>query len=146
MFEAVPRNAGDGCWERRLSVCEKCGRDRLGNPCRTCGSTDRDKFRKCKRCASKRVRECARRREYGMSKGQYQSMLSCQSGLCAICIKPETITQHGKAISLSVDHNHETGSVRGLLCGNCNRGIGCLRNADNMRRAIEYLDKYDGNR
>ncbi len=57
-----------------------------------------------------------------------------QKGACAICNRPFGIRQ------LHADHNHRNGIVRGLLCGNCNRGIGCL--ADNplfMERAAIYV-------
>jgi hypothetical protein len=64
----------------------------------------------------------------------YQAMLIKQHGTCAICSKPT-----GKR-RLDIDHDHDTGKVRGLLCLNCNRAIG-LFNEDPHRlvSAIEYL-------
>jgi hypothetical protein len=51
---------------------------------------------------------------------EYDKLFEAQGGCCAICHRPdETFKKH-----LSVDHNHETGKVRGLLCGNCNTGLG----------------------
>lgn len=53
-------------------------------------------------------------------------MLKDQNGVCKICNKPETTVdkRNGKTIDLSIDHDHKTGVVRGLLCSKCNKGIG----------------------
>ena len=54
-------------------------------------------------------------------------MLEAQGGVCAICEKPERSTsRYGRIKKLAVDHDHDTGAVRGLLCANCNKGIGNL--------------------
>lgn len=73
------------------------------------------------------------RTNYGITMEDYQAMLSAQNGVCAICrCRPDH--------TLHVDHDHRTGLVRGLLCRNCNRGIGCLRDdLDLLRNAVEYL-------
>lgn len=71
---------------------------------------------------------------YGLRPGEYQEMLDRQGGVCAICGKrPVTIR-------LAVDHDHETGRVRGLLCRRCNRALG-LWEADEQRmlRLIDYV-------
>lgn len=77
---------------------------------------------------------------YGLSLEQYAAMLSSQDGVCAICGRlPEGITRHTK---LSVDHDHVTGAIRGLLCDLCNRGIGAF--ADRPERLIaaaRYLER-----
>jgi hypothetical protein len=73
---------------------------------------------------------------YGIGVKEYDIMLSKQQGCCAICGKPAD--EFKKA--LAVDHDHLTGEVRGLLCSNCNTGIGNLRDDIGMLyRAIEYL-------
>lgn len=73
-------------------------------------------------------------RKYGLSTADYDAMLTAQSGLCAICSNPP-----GK-IRLHVDHDHETGEVRGLLCAACNRGIGSLRDDPALLlSALAYL-------
>ena len=73
---------------------------------------------------------------YGISYSEYKIMLVCQNGACAICGTTDT----GKRKSFHVDHDHDTGMVRGLLCGNCNSGIGNLRDDIGLlKRAIEYL-------
>lgn len=72
-------------------------------------------------------------KRYGMSQEQYQSMHDAQGGLCAICGGPDTRR-------LSIDHDHESGDLRGLLCRKCNLGIGCFEdNPEKLQRAIGYL-------
>lgn len=86
-------------------------------------------------------RRCRLGRDFGITLEQYNEMLAAQGGVCAICKNPETHQRKG-VWSLSVDHCHDTGRVRGLLCNNCNRGVGLLRdNADLCRAAAEYLCK-----
>ena len=69
---------------------------------------------------------------YGLSREDYENMLSSQGGVCAICMEHEK--------QLCVDHDHSTQKVRGLLCHDCNRAIGLLRESEaNMNRAIAYL-------
>lgn len=78
-------------------------------------------------------------KEYGLSFETYEIKMREQNGLCWICKRPGD--NHGR---LSVDHNHSTGKVRGLLCVSCNHGIGNFRdNALLLQRAINYLENYD---
>jgi hypothetical protein len=71
-------------------------------------------------------------------------MLKEQGGCCAICKVTENYKGHTgyrKDWSFSVDHCHTTGKVRGLLCNQCNRGIGMLQDDTNiLKAAINYLD------
>jgi hypothetical protein len=72
---------------------------------------------------------------YGMEPEDYFSMHEKQDGKCAICQSAPT-TQRG----LHLDHCHETGAIRGLLCHNCNIALGCFNdNPALMMRAIKYL-------
>lgn len=75
----------------------------------------------CSRTA-KSLREAFRR--YGITMQQYRSMWLRQSGACAICKQPER-TERNRL--LTIDHDHVTGQVRGLLCSQCNRAIGLLQ-------------------
>ena len=73
------------------------------------------------------------KRLYGMSPADYDALLAKQDGVCAICGKPSEET-------LCVDHCHETGTVRGLLCRQCNFALGCFRDSQAaMMAAIAYL-------
>lgn len=70
-------------------------------------------------------------------------MNAAQRGLCAVCGHPQTYRRNGKLLPLAVDHDHETGMVRGLLCHDCNRAIGGLReSADIAFAASQYLRKF----
>jgi len=76
-------------------------------------------------------------RRYGITIEYYDSLLEKQNGLCAICLK--------KPEKLHVDHSHETGIVRALLCHKCNTSLGLLQeDAEILNRAIEYLEKHKG--
>lgn len=75
------------------------------------------------------------RYHYSLSVESYEAMFKKQLGVCAIC-------QHGSTDGkrLHVDHSHKTGTIRGLLCGHCNRGIGLLKDdPEIVSRAKEYL-------
>jgi len=72
---------------------------------------------------------------------QYRALLIKQKGKCAICRKDfGHISCLGLKAKLAVDHDHETGRVRGLLCGKCNRGLGWFGDDPKLlRRAADYL-------
>lgn len=76
------------------------------------------------------------RRMYGITKEQYDELLAFQNNKCAICGK----TQEPDGRRLAIDHCHTTGKVRGILCNNCNNGLGSFGdNIEGMLKAIEYL-------
>ena len=82
-----------------------------------------------------------RERKFGISHAEYAELHQRQGGVCAICKKPETATRNGKVKSLAVDHCHTTGRIRGLLCADCNTGIGKLKEDRNIfLAAIQYLE------
>lgn len=83
------------------------------------------------------------KRHYGIDLEHYQKMLLDQSGVCAICKKPETSVVNGKIKPLAVDHCHNSEKIRGLLCARCNQAIGLLNEDVNvLSAAIEYLHKH----
>ena len=83
------------------------------------------------------------RRNYGIDFAQYQEMLLAQKGVCAICEKPETKIENGTIRLLSVDHDHTTNAVRGLLCANCNMAIGyACDDVTILHKAIDYLNSH----
>ena len=74
--------------------------------------------------------------KYGISFEEYSEMLSAQNGCCAICGKHESKLKK----SLCIDHDHNTGTVRGLLCTNCNRAISFFEdNIEIIKKAVEYF-------
>ena len=83
----------------------------------------------------------ALRESFGLSLEQYQEMHDRQDGKCAICGQPETQLRDGKVKALAVDHCHSTGRIRGLLCSDCNTGIGKLKeDVEILQSAIRYLN------
>ena len=77
---------------------------------------------------------------YGLSREDYDALLARQGGVCAICAKPSEKT-------LCVDHCHATGKVRGLLCRQCNVGLGCYgEDQAALIAALVYLGRgaFDG--
>lgn len=81
------------------------------------------------------------KRKYGISLNEYVNMLVAQGQKCAIC-GSDSPNREG-ADSFDVDHDHETGKVRGLLCKDCNLMIGNARDSsDNLRKGANYLDKH----
>ena len=84
------------------------------------------------------------RSAFGITAEDYEQMLANQNGACAICKQEETEIhpRSGTQRRLAVDHCHDTGRIRGLLCNRCNRAIGLFRDsAQIIRSAINYLDK-----
>ena len=70
-----------------------------------------------------------------LSYKEYQQLLLRQKGKCKICGG----ISNGKR--LSIDHDHQTGKIRGLLCDNCNFGLGWFKdNIEVLKRAISYLE------
>jgi hypothetical protein len=81
-------------------------------------------------------------KQYGIDVEQYEAMLADQGGVCAICLLPERYVdaRTGNPRRLSVDHDHQTGRVRGLLCGRCNRSVGQFADDhERLARAAAYL-------
>lgn len=98
---------------------------------------------RCRECRKSDARpDLARRRTYlrkkmyGLSDAEFSVLLDEQRGCCAICQTTLEESRNG----LVIDHDHETGAVRGLLCGPCNSGIGHLGdNGETVWRAAIYL-------
>lgn len=82
-------------------------------------------------------RDWAYQRRYGITLLEYEEMLKRQGGVCAICCEKCSRNDH-----LAVDHDHETGRVRGLLCEKCNRGLGRFQDRPELlERGGAYLRK-----
>lgn len=80
---------------------------------------------------------------YGITPADYDALLADQGGACACC--GSTTNRNGKR--LFVDHDHETGAIRGILCLNCNRGLAALGDTIvGVRRALAYLERAEAKR
>ena len=83
------------------------------------------------------------KQRFDMTIDQYNKMFLKQKGKCSICNSAETaLDNKGCTKYLAVDHNHDTGAIRGLLCSSCNTGIGLLGDSvKTLKSAIKYLNK-----
>lgn len=90
------------------------------------------------RCPEKR-RDGRLRSQFGIDNAGYDAMLALQGGGCAIC-GSKLGSKRGE--KLAVDHCHASGAVRGILCTNCNQGLGKFRDdPERIRRAAEYIER-----
>lgn len=97
----------------------------------------RDWYQEHKDEVADRMRESHLIRRYGITTAEYETLLEAQNGVCAICARPESSSRYGY---LAVDHDHETGVVRGLLCGGCNKALGGFGDSEELlAKAIAYL-------
>lgn len=70
---------------------------------------------------------------------EYQLLILKYNNKCALC----KVDQSQLKVKLNIDHNHKTGQIRGLLCNNCNRGIGHLQeNLETIQNALNYLKEF----
>lgn len=121
--------------------------------CSKCGSKkpesefwrDKNKYTgrgySCKQCRGYRYQESCMKSKYGVDREWYKATLESQGGVCAICgsTRPD---KSGFKRMFAIDHDHVSGKVRGLLCCECNLGIGQLGdNIGRLRAAIVYLEK-----
>ncbi|MCX5379288.1 endonuclease VII domain-containing protein [Streptomyces sp. NBC_00091] len=161
---AADRNRPDGLQTRcRKCVSEYCAeryrarraaegktvREKVDVPdgrklCRTCGevkphsewhrrkSAPDGLATRCKACRKPRDSAGHLKRKYGITEAERDQMIAAQGGLCCLCLR---------APAVHVDHCHTTGRVRGVLCFNCNVGLGLLKeNPDRFRRAAAYVE------
>ena len=133
-----------------------------GRTCRKCGLTERYASGQCVYCTRERSRTQFRSQQsrqeqyrkhkngyilkgnvkfYGMTLGEYNALLEMQHFVCAICEHPEATPRR----RLSIDHNHITNKIRGLLCLNCNRALGNFKDDLNiLKAAVNYMETMDG--
>ena len=128
----------------QFSIAKNCKGGR-NTRCRECQNSaqkiryweNRDEINSSKRSSPERWRNTRLKREYGISQQEYDELFAHQDGKCAICQKEQP--------KLSVDHCHATLRVRGLLCTNCNIGLGHFKdNVELLEAAILYLGLVTG--
>ncbi len=142
---------------KELSYTNSCYKKASGY-CRKCSDNfsliDKLKKRICKKCkleldikqfitgkkSKKTCSKCWSLKKYNINYSDYLILLDKQRGVCNICKRLETRKLNNNFLSLSVDHNHKTGKIRGLLCTNCNRAIGLLHDSIKaLENAIKHL-------
>ena len=117
--------------DKPLTDFYKSTRDGVQGHCKTCHRARQKAYQPG---APREQAARQRKSRYGLSAEEYIAMVLAQDGACAICheVKP-----------LCVDHNHETGNVRKLLCHHCNRALGLLQdNPYLLARAADYLKEH----
>lgn len=134
-----------------MKICSKCKEEKEFTEFFKIGRGDKLRA-DCKKCfydfwsktvgkSEKRVKQrkgYMTHARYLLSSNEYEKLLIIQDFKCAICNKHQSECKK----SLSVDHNHVTGEVRGLLCSQCNVGLGMFKeNEDSLINAIKYLKK-----
>ena len=111
-----------------MKICIVCNKEKPKTDFRS------GKAKECKNCMHKRK---WLKRTYGITKDEYDAMLEMQQAKCGIC---ECNLAEGR--TTHVDHDHKTGNIRGLLCRNCNLGIGLFEDStETLKNAIAYLGK-----
>lgn len=95
----------------------------------------------CKTCRNERMID----KRYNLKPGQKQAILEKQNGVCGICKNPETSGyREMERRDLAIDHCHKTGTIRGLLCTNCNNGIGRFKDSiELLKNAVIYLQRIE---
>lgn len=90
----------------------------------------------------------AKLRRYGATMS-FDEMFEAQQGKCRICSLELIHPKDSKGLTMQstcLDHNHSTGKARGLLCSNCNKGLGLfMDNPEFLSKAMEYLNYYESN-
>ena len=96
----------------------------------------RGKWKRYSRENKSKIRAKNFRDRYGIEVEEYEALKKQQEGKCGICETAKRV--------LFVDHCHDTSKIRGLLCQNCNTGIGMLQDSIKvLRKAVQYLEKYE---
>ena len=131
-----------------MSMCKTCNSNRVATSRQT---TDYyksyyinnrevvlDKSAKIYKANPSIVKDRYLKAHYGITLVEYNAMLDNQHNVCAICGRPEKTGR-----MLSVDHDHATGAIRGLLCNACNTSLGNVNdNITILQNMIMYLEKY----
>lgn len=117
------------------AACKRCINDSIQD--RRRANPEQEKARK-RRIDQRHGRAYRLKSKFGITIERYEEMLAEQGGVCGICERTERI----KGRRLAVDHSHESGRIRGLLCSACNQSLGHLGDDINgVMRAVEYLKR-----
>lgn len=124
------------CWEEKPMNEYYTKKESIDGHYHTCKACYKERVNK--RWCKERQRDYDLKRKYGISAEEYDMLLDTQDNRCAICRKEWTEDTK----RFAVDHNHDTGEVRGILCHGCNAGIGNLQDSARiLRAAADYLEE-----
>ena len=122
----------------KSKVCPKCGEDKPA-------SEYYSNYGYCKPCHKEygknpdKQRHYQLRKKFGIGINDYNRMFEDQKGCCAICGDHQSESNR----ALAVDHDHDTGYVRALLCMKCNTALGKFKDSiEVLQKALAYLEKY----
>lgn len=88
---------------------------------------------------ARRDRAWTIRRKYGITEDEFDALLAAQGGRCAICAREIDVAD--ASLRPHIDHDHQTGAVRGVLCFTCNTALGKFRDStDLLMAAVRYLE------
>ncbi len=128
------------CIDCDATITEAVNQGRRSKRCETC------KIHYRREWAAQHQRETRRLYKFGVTIEECEAILKKQKYACAICgkkLRPWKTTAEGDGGNTHLDHDHNTGKIRGALCNSCNMGLGNLRDSiDILQKAIDYLRKY----
>lgn len=115
----------------------------LSRPCDYCATTYSRRGRGLY-CSKDCSRAASRARHYGLTPAELRRLELDHRDCCGICGRKEQgVRESGTPIRLAVDHDHDTGAVRGLLCRACNTAIGAMQDdPDLLLAAAAYVERY----
>lgn len=115
-------------------------KDGRTSPCAVCHRDYENEQYKKSRVRARRL-AYQRKVHYQLTCGQYNELVDKMGNRCYICLQPEPRQRAGRTMNLAVDHNHITNKVRGILCSNCNAGLGHFFDDPlRLRAAAMYLE------
>jgi len=133
------RRPGGRTWYVERDEFERMVSDRGSRPARTKPNTPRKAYKWTDEDHLRTLR-----RRYGLAHGEYEALCAANDWRCTVCRKrphEEFADQHPKSRRLNLDHNHDTGAIRGLLCQRCNKHVAFAgERAELVRRILLYVE------
>jgi len=113
-------------------LCRACGRVKPRSEWHRKHSAPDGLASRCKECRAVQLRQDHLKRKYGLTEAERDELIASQGGVCCICLA---------AVPAHVDHCHNTGRVRGVLCFSCNAALGQFKDQpEAIRRAAAYVE------
>lgn len=141
-----------------MKICKKCligkpldmffnhnsNKDKKFNTCKECDKARYNLWRKNNPEKRAKIRKAeGLRRRHGMPLEEYNKMVEVQNNLCYICDFSPKSTNDPRTLNLQVDHCHKTNKIRKLLCHQCNRALGLLKeNPILFLKCIDYINEH----